>query len=407
MNKLLLTALAAALAGAAIAQDTTNKDQTTPPKTDQAATQAPTVKTFADYQIGMAFDYPPTWVEVEDPKAPKNKKLIPDSIIGKKSKKQLAPGKQAQGESLFYIPAGSHTADLEIYGALWDQAPDIWESNQVQVNNDLKRQVVKQWREQILGVPLLLTKIAYDDAAGHEVGLIGLVYSRTPYKMLFRLTAPDTDYDTAESNLRDVLQTLRTTSGDLPVPEDPNHPLDKSAYVDVKNTPPKMVVLTAPTLDPTKAKKGAVVVAETVANQKANLTLPTGWTADAPGSDGTIALHSAALTGPITITLASILDSDPPQAAVLKASAQSLALFAKVDDRTEKQNAFSTAGDTTDIIWRHGTDDKGALTTCDAVGGNGQMYWLLSYRLNSATTPAEMKALNDLVDVMSIDPVSS
>lgn len=402
MNKAIASAIAlSALLGTVLAQDVANKDQAVPPKAP--ATEQATTKTFSDFQIGMQFDYASNWVMVADPKPGKGNWL--DTIIGKKKKPKIAAGKQAQGESLFYVPANGRTANLEIYGVMWAQTPDLWETNQVDANNALKRQVVKQWREEILGVPLLLTKIAYEDAAtGPTNAIIGLVYSRTPYKMLFRLTCIDTDYDAADFELRQALQSLRTTSGAMPLPEDPNHPLDASAYVKVVNKAPKVWSMTTAQPDPAKVKKGEVLVNAIIANTKSILSMPAGWTADAPAADGTITLHNAAVTGAVVISLASVLDSDPPQAAILKASAASLDAFTKVDKRHETQHGFTTAGAATDTIWREGAGANGALTTCEAYGATGEQYWLLRYQMAGTPTAVEMKAINDLIDGMSVDP---
>jgi hypothetical protein len=404
MKKLILiAALAATLIGSAIAQDTTNQDPAAQAKPAQAAAPV-TTKSFADYEIGMAFDYPSTWVLVEDPKVKKSKSLIPPGIFGKKTKKKIAAGKQSSNESLFYVPANGRTANLEIYSALWDQTPDLWESNQVDANNSLKRQVVKQWREEILGVPLLLTKIAYDDAAGHEVGLVGLVYSRTPYKMLFRLTSADTDYDAAEFELRQVLQTLHTVEGGLPVPEDPNHPLDKTAYTGAANKAPSVLTFTAnKTAEPIKIKKGEVSVPLTVGDKKVILTMPAGWTSEV-ATDGTVTLHNAAITTPIAVNVATTLDSDPPQTALLKASGQSLDAFNTVTKRDEKTVDLTTAGASSDVIWRWGTGAKGPISSCEACGLTNDVYWLLRYRFDGTTTPAEVKAIDELIDGMSADP---
>jgi len=405
MNKLLLTAaMMATIVGSAFAQDTVNKDQP-PTKTDQATPAATTTtKTYTNFEIGMAFDYPSTWVYVADPKKAKSKSLIPPDLFRKKAKKgPVAPGKQVQDEALFYIPSGAHTSNFEVYSALWDQTPDLWESIQVDANKELKRSVVKQWREEILGVPLLLTKIAYDDAAGHEVGLIGLVYSRTPYKMAFRITAPDENYDAAEYEVRQALLSLRTTQGGLPVPEDPNHPLDKSAYTNVVNRAPAEVVITGHKVDPKKIKKGAVALPLSIADKKVVLTMPEGWTSTV-GTDGTVTLHNAAVTGDVMISVASTLDSDPPQAAILKTSAQSLDLFSKVESRNETMEEITTGGASTDTIWRTGTSDKGAITSCDSVGATNDLYWILRYRMDGAMTPAMKKALAELIDGMSVDP---
>jgi len=402
MNKLLLsTAFACLLMGFATAQqDPANKDQAA-----GKSTAAPTTKTFTDYQMGMAFDYPSTWTLVTDPE-PKKKKALVDlgSILGKKRKAVPAAGKQSTQETLFYVPTSGHAADLEIYSALWDQTPELWESVQADAAKNLNRKVVKQWREEILGVPLLLTQLSYDDAGGPVYTLSGLVYSRTPYKMQFVLTANMEDFESADYEVRQALQTLRTTSGALPVAEDPNHPLDKTAYVNVNNKAPQVLVMSLPPADPTKAKKGSVVVNATAAGQKVLLTMPAGWSVDGPAADGTITLHNAAITGTITVTVASVVDSDPAQSAILKATAQSLDLFDKVTQRDEVTNKFSTAGAETDTIWRNGQTASGPMTTCEAYGSTGDNYWLLRYQLKGTTSAEERKAIEALVDGMSVDP---
>ncbi len=402
MNKLLLSAsLTCLLFGSALAQDPTNKDKAT--GTQTAA--APTTKTFTDYQMGMAFDYPSTWTLVTDP-APKKKKSLLDvsSVFKKKKRAQPTGAKQSTQETLFYLPTSGHAANLEIYSALFDQTPELWESVQADAAKNLNRKIDKQWREEILGVPLLLTKFSYDDAGGPVYTLSGLIYSRTPYKMQFVLTANTDDFDAAEYQMRQAFQSLRTTSGALPVAEDPNHPLDKTAYINVVNKAPKVLVMSVPTVDPAKAKKGEVVVNATAAGQKVLLTMPTGWSADAPAADGTITLHNAALTGMMTVIVASVADSDPPQSAILKATAQSLDLFNKVTNRGETTHKFSIAGAETDTIWRTGEGANGAMTTCEAYGQTGDNYWLIRYQLKGSIGADERKAIDTLIDSMSVDP---
>jgi hypothetical protein len=403
MKRIFFLATLAAFSVFAAAQGATNA-QATPPKADQAA-PAVTSKTYSDYEIGMAFDYPSNWVMVADPKPGKGNPI--DAIIGKKSKKnkKLANGKQAHGEGLFYVPAGTRTANFEVYSALWSDTPDLWETVQADANKQLNRQVVKQWREEILGVPLLLTKIAYDDAAGHEVGLVGLVYSRTPYKMAFRLTCDDENYDAAEYSIRQTLQSLRTLDGGLPQPEDPNHPLDKTAYTSVVNKPRAEVVITGHRPDPKHVKKGTVSLSQTVSGKNYVLTMPDGWTSTV-ATDGTITLHSAAVSGDVVVNLATTLDADPPQGVIIRNSGKSLDLFTKVDARNENIDQLTTGGATTDTVWRTGTGAKGALFTCDSVGSTNEAYWILRYQLDGTITPAAKKALEALIDGLSLDPAS-
>ena len=272
-------------------------------------------------------------------------------------------------------------------------------------NKQLKRDVLKQSREEILGVPLLLTKIGYTDATGTKmVVLTGLMYSRVPNKLQFRLTAPEENYDSAEYNFRQVLQTLRTVEGDMPQTEDPNHPLDKSLYlVKTDKKPTKEMVFEIPKADPAKAKKGEVAVPMTVSERKILLTLPAGWTSEV-SKDNLITLHKPGVSGAITVSVATTLDSDPPQSAVLKASGQALDDYAAVTNRTESMQDFSTAGASTDVIWRAGTSAKGALSTCEASGATGDLYWILRYRLDGVPTATEMKLVSALLDGISADP---
>ncbi len=406
MNKLILTAcLGVIFSGMAVAQDTVNKDRATKKGKAAAAAPAPTTQTFTDYDMGLAFDYPPSWILVEDARDPKKKGINLD-ILKKKKKKPLTGPKQTGKETLFYIPADSRTANLEIFEAQYDQTPDLWETIQTDANKQLKRDVLKQWREEILGVPLLLTKIGYTDATGTKMDVLtGLMYSRVPNKMQFRLTAPEENYDTAEYNFRQVLQTLRTVAGDMPQPEDPNHPLDKSAYMAKPDTKPtKQMSFVAEVPDPAKARKGEVVVPMTVSSKKVALSLPAGWTSEV-SKDNVVSLHNPAVAGTITVNVATTLDSDPPQSAVLKASGQMLNDFTTVTKRNELLRDFSTAGASTDVIWRTGTGAKGPLTSCEASGSTGDLYWVLRYRLEGAASPAEVKLVDALLDGMSADPV--
>lgn len=367
------------------------------------AQDTPSTRTYNSYEMGLSFDYPSSWKLVED--APAKKGGINLDIFKKKKKKAPSGPKQTEKETLFYIPVGDHTAKLEIFSALYDDTPELWETIQSRANEQLKREVQKQWREEILGVPLLLTKIGYDDVGQPTTVLTGLVYSRTPRKMQFRLTAPTDQYADAEYAFRQALQSLHTIAGEMPQPEDPNHPLDKSAYA--APTPQKATKITsleAPKPNGGKIVKGAVALPVAFGERKAVLTFPAGWTGT-QAADGSVALTHPGLNGSVTVTLFSSLDSDAPQSAILKASAASLDQFKSVSDRKEVAAETSLAGASTDAIWRTGVTAAGPLLTCDAVGATGDYYWMAKFRREGgALTVDERKLLDLLIDGMSLDP---
>lgn len=392
MKKLLLLAVLSSLAIAAYAQD--------PPATPQTPAE-PQIAVFSDYALGLEFDHPASWKRIDDPKVKKN--LLDLDIFGKKKqpKNRL---KQTSKETLFYIPAGDRTANLEIFSAVYNQSAEVWEEVQSLANKQLKREIDKQWREEILGVPLLLTKMTWEDAAfGKMVGLTGLVYSRTPQKLQFRLTAPADIYDSAEYELRQALQSIRTVRGGLPSAEDPSNPLDRSAYAaPLPQKPPKVLTIGATKPYGGKVKKGEVSMPLTVANRKVTLNAPAGWTFDA-SENGPITMRHGSVTGTVTVSVFSSLDSDPPQSAVLKASGMSLDEFTKVDRRQDMDQNPTLAGAELSSVWRFGEAASGALTTCDATGTTGDIYWVVRYRLQGKPSAAEKRAIEALLIGMSAD----
>lgn len=391
MTKLFLAGLSLFVVSQALAQE--------PPKVD-APPETPLSVPYTNYALGLSFDHPAIWKLIEDPKEKKSFFGLP--VFGKKKPPKNSL-KQARDETLFYIPAGDRTATLEIFGALYDDTPELWEQVQQQVNKQLSRNVDKQWREEILGVPLLLTKISYDQEGEKVYSLTGLVYSHTPYKLQFRLTAPSIVYDDVEYSVRQSLQSIKTVRGDLPQPEDPKNPLSSTAYINKPTKPPKVTVIGDEKAGGSKVKKGEVAIPLTVSARKLLLTLPAGWTFDPPQS-GVVMLHHQGVAGTVTVSIYTSLDSDPPQAAIAKASGASLNDFASVAHREEIQRDANLAGANLNAVWRTGQASGGALATCDAVGATGDNYWVLRYRLQGVPTSAERKAVEALLNGMSADP---
>lgn len=323
--------------------------------------------------VGLALSYPKAWQVTAIKKSHDFKVRIP-------------------------IDGSSTAADLEIYNVGFDAEKDVWQLSQKGINDRMRREVIRQWEEEILGVPLLLTKVSYTDKSGPKILLTGLMYSRTPKKLMFRLEASPDDFDKAEFVWRETMQTFRT--GAPLKPEDPTKKPDPNKPVQ-QSLPP---ISKPKSLDEkVEFVKPSVVVEATAAGRKVNIMIPTGWEGKV-AEDGTIALTNAEVASQIKVALASTLDSDPPQRALFVASSKTLNDFQKVAKRDESVPAKNKAGAMTASVWRVGTTAQGDLYTCDATIANGDFYVVVAYRTtNAAKIGAERKAVETLLQSMTIE----
>jgi len=336
-------------------------------KSDQASLELP--------DIGLAMAYPKTW--------------------------QVSPVKKSSDyKILIPIEGSSQKAELEIYNVAFDAEKDIWQLSQKGINDRMKRDIMRQWEEELIGVPLLLTKVTYSDKEGPHISLTGLMYSRTPKKLMFRLTASPDDYDKAEYVWREAMQTFRT--GVEFKPEDPNKKPDKTKGQQISMPPP---IVTKPKSldDGGKIVKPALSIEATVSGRKVLLRFPTGWAAKAADT-GVITLTHPDVSGSVVVTLSSTLDSDPPQRALFIASSKTLNDFQKVTKRDETEPGPNKAGATLATVWRVGTAAQGDLFTCDAVGSHGDFYFIFGYRTtNASKIGGERKAVETLLQTMTVD----
>jgi len=325
--------------------------------------------------IGLAMSYPKTW--------------------------QVSPIKKTNDyKVLLPVEGSSQRAELEIYNVGFDAERDIWQLAQKGINNRMKRDIMRQWEEELLGVPLLLTKVSYTDKEGPKIQLTGLMYSRTPKKLMFKLTASPDDFDKAEYAWRETMQTFRT--GMALKPEDPSKPRDTKNAQRISQPP---VIVTKPkSLDAeSKVVKPALTLEATAAGRKLLIRYPAGWVAKI-AEDGVITFTHPEVSGKITATLASSLDSDPAARALFIASSKTLNDFQKVAKRDESVPTANKAGATSASVWRVGTSAQGDLFTCDSTVAQGDFYLVLSYRTtNGSKIGGERKAVEALLQMMTID----
>ncbi len=343
-------------------------------------------KTFTDPMLGLAFSYPKTWTVQK----PQGKKPKPGTTL------------------IIPVDGSSSNATLEILRSKFSDSIDLWQTIQLRANETLKREVAKQWQQDVLNVPLLLTKINYTDTkSGSPMSaLVGLLYTRSDEKLNFRLTAAAADFDKVQYEFQSALESLRTVNGNLPQTEDPSRPPPETKKGDppVDNTP-KIRKTVESRKSGAKTFRPPVSVALNFSSRKVNLLLPEGWTVD-PAKDNEVVIHNPGLPDPITIKLFTTLDSDSAKTALLEASNQSLADFQKVARREDVGPIKNRAGCETRIVWREGTTAKGSVHMLQATGELGQFYCMFSLSLpDGLTFRDQKKVLDALLNEISIEPL--
>lgn len=354
-----------------------------------AMQDAQNTQNYTDPQLGLSFAHSSAWI-LEKPNVPKGTK--------KNRRKN-------QDDSVhFRIPltGAVEDADLVIMRAGFSGPPETWQKIQTDTNTNLHREVERQWQQDILGVPLLLTRINYAENGVNRTTLTGLLYNDAPSKLLFRLTGPASDFDKAQFQFDQAMQTLRTTNNELPKAQDPNAPpSQKTAKTDDRGA--KHVLYTAPA--PAPPKLAPVVIPLVVSTKKVELRVPKGWTADHVDGN-TLELHTPELPYPLKVKLASTLDSDPPATALLTASADSLKDFTSVVRRDDTKPVVNEGGCAVASIWRTGKGANGELVSMEAAGTCGDFYFVATCRpVPGPSFAAQRKALEQLLQGISIQAV--
>ena len=340
------------------------------------AAQTPTDKDFFTVTgTGFAFVRPQTW-KVQ---------------VTKREQRLTIPTAAKHGPAIMHF----YTVDFRY-------KTSDWQDTQIPVAAEFKRSIDRQWQEEVLGIPLLLTKTSGVDAHGvPDVVLTGLLYSASKNKMLFRLTCSAEDFDEANAAWRAAFQSLRTTDGTQAQADDPSKKLSKD-QLEAKPSGPLPVTLLGSDSKQPKPIKGAVVVPGKAGGKNALIHLPLGWGATLQ-KDGSWLVTGRDLAGAVTMSLASTLDSDPVGSALLKLSGLSLNDFASVSDRTDIEARRNKAGGTVSSVFRTGSSSKGPLTSFEAAVNTGDLYVLFHWEVSALLTPAQRHALDDLLSEATID----
>ena len=362
--------------------------------------QTPGVQTFTDTALGLSFTHPGTWTRVAvPPPAPEpggRKPIIPNPF-----KKKSPPKKPDEGTVVFSIPGanGAAPSELTIVRASFSGAPEKWQQIQADANRNQKREVERQWQQEILGVPLLLTRIAYTKDGTATTTLTGLLYNAAAYKLLFRLTGPTASFDAAQYEFTQAMQTLRTTDDTLPKVQEPDKPVAPPPGAPTPDQ--KHALFQKPKAKP-KVAPNTLNVA--VGDKKMLLRVPDGWTLDK--FDGnTATLRNPEIKSPLTVKLFPIGTATPPTDALMAAANASFEEYKTVSLREDSPGTPNKAGNPTLTIWRKGEGKSGPLASVDAVVVVGDYYMLIAGRPTPGPDlDAEHKTIQSLIDVLGLEP---
>lgn len=335
-------------------------------------------KTFQDKETGLTFSYPSNW---------------------EYRKERLY--------SIFSIPLeGGKKAQVQVINVNFRQEPTAWQTAQSDVAKTMNRVVERQWDEVILGVPLLLTQLSYKEGEAPMGSLVGLLYSRTPAKLSFRMTTPAEGYTQAESQWREALNSLRTLSGSLPTTEDPTKP-PQGAAAGGNGDGPKVTQIAPDKVKVPKLPKGVKKEPMEVLGQKMELVLPKSW--NLVKKETGYALTKSDWTGEVGLDFGagSLLDM---RKAVLASSNTSGSFLAQILHRTETGPDLNSAGASLFMIERRGKgviaegkEFDGAIVT---TGGHaGLYYWVTTLQVEAGKAQKKgTDLLKDLHKVLLLSP---
>jgi hypothetical protein len=329
--------------------------------------------TFTEPFAGFQFTYPKTWT------------------LAKATKKKDS------WHTIFSIPIeGSDTkGELDVDRTEYHASIDLWQTIQLRANEQLHREVVRQWTQEVLGVSMLFSRIDYTEQGVPMTSVSGLYFTKTNQKLFLRLTSRASDFDKLFYEFGKVLETLRQLDGKLPEEDDPTKELAPAPKK------PELADISFHAIESAKTAKTAYFKAPTTADivvstRKIVFRMPTGWAPDKVKGN-TLELTEPTLSSRLHVEFFSLLDSDPAQVALTKLAASHLDQFTKVANRTDVGPNTNKGGCSVALVWRVGESTKGPLMTCDAMGTMGGYYFLMSY---SQTDEVQYKADRKLIELL-------
>ncbi len=279
----------------------------------------------------------------------------------------------------FTTPSGP--GRIEVYSIRYLQQAADWQTMQMTVVNQMKRTLVRQWEEEILAVPMLLTSSKFNEPKqGDQGALVGLLYTNTPEKFQFRLVAPLADFDAVEGRWREALLTLRTSSGKIPTAEDGQpDPAATPGEQRIGSTINMATQVAAP------RPLGPVKIPFTVSSRTGVLRMPKGIKM----SESEPTLMVPGLKGSVRYEIFSNDDSPASGLFVMQEVNKDLDRFATVSNRENLGPKRNMVGAQMFGTTRTGKSKDGDLQSFISVVDSGRFYVLFRYEATDAKTFAK------------------
>lgn len=319
-------------------------------------------RAYKDPQLGISFQYPRSW------NLRKEKYM---TVLTWRTK----AGREARAQ---WVPT------------VYRDTAALWQQLQVDVAANRNDKIVRQWDEELLGVPLLLTRVERAEKGRTYSVWGGLIYSRTPTKLNFRVYSAPEDANETEEEWRKVLLSVRTEAGDTPLAEMPGSKIEP-----VKPKDPDLpVVVWSTTSGVTKPKPIRGTKRLKIDGFYAYCN--DEWTVE--GS----ALTISKLKGTLTIE-ARRTRAGTGMRAFLAASGEQLNVLDQVDRREEKSSRINQAGYTFWEVIRSG-QAKGKPTVLGLWAGQlDDNMWFVSYQGDEASLRADRPLIESLVNALSVE----
>lgn len=268
---------------------------------------------------------------------------------------------------------------------------EVWQQLQIDVAKNRRDTVVRQWDEEILGVPLLLTKLVQNSNEGQVAVWSGLIYSRTIDKLNFRVTSHIDDANEAESKWRNALLSIRLLASGSVKPEDPNAKIEPPQKVEpelprVKWSPPDKAVQ-RPVRAPNRLKLG---------EEPFLLYTPEGWSFEAGK------LMHRDLKGSISVQVVRVVEDREFEPFDSRARA-TLEKFDSVTNRVETDLGRNKAQFYVRRLIRTGPTSAGVATIGVFAGNFSGVTWLIQYDGTPDTERSDSRLLDTLLNELSAE----
>jgi hypothetical protein len=310
--------------------------------------QEPELVPYADKDLNLGFSHPASWK------------------IEKRDKRR----------TVLRIPADTadRSGQLELIRANFRGDTEAWQSLQRTSNELQKRVVNRQWEQQVLGVPLLLTQLEYSEKGVAYTQVSGLFYSRTSQKLLFHLRAPGTSFENVWFQWQKVMETFKTINGDpLPV-EDPTAPPPTKKQVQVR---PARTVLDDGATKPSSVN-AKPLASMSVSERTVNILAASGWELEnVNGAKAEFFFKKQNLR--VVVELNFLADSLEPSRALMAKASDRLPLFKSVSYREDVEAEGTPAGGTVGSVLRVGLNQEDQrIAAFDAYLKSSDFYVLLA-----------------------------